>query len=242
MPRVLCISGLDPSGRAGLLADVGTVLTLGGRPLGVASALTAQGEGKFLVAGTPSATLRQQFSALLELGGFEAVKLGMIPGPGALQAILELLEERGDLPWVVDPVAFTSKGQQLSKLRAKDYLLLARDNVVLTPNLQETSWLSEDRLAQDVQEASASGARILAKGFGAVVVKGGHLSGKPVDLVCTPQGVTFLPARRLKRKPQARGTGCRFGSALAVFLAQGAKVGEAAAGAKGFVEAYLRGL
>lgn len=241
-PVVFCLSGLEPSGRAGLLADVATVKALNGDPVGIATALTAQGRTTFALHRPPTAMLRAQIEAALELSRPDAVKLGMITGPAALDAIVELLSLKR-VPLVVDPITGTSRGQLLSRLRPADFLRLAAPHVVLTPNAIECGWLCGEPTAENVTQLAAQGARLLARGFGAVVVKGGHLRGDPIDLVCAKDAVEVIPARRLRRtKLGRRGTGCRFASALATSLARGAGISEGARTAKQFVESYLRGV
>lgn len=243
-PSVLVTSGLDPSGKAGLLADVATIERLGAHALGVATALTAQGERTFLVHRPPTHVLRAQVKAVLELERrrIRAIKTGMVTGPAAMDALAELLLPLR-IPWVIDPVVGTSKGQLLSRLRPGDFLRLAQPHVILTPNVIECGWLAGERTATNVTEAAAQGARLQARGFRAVIVKGGHLRGDPVDLICTKDAVEVVSAPRLPRsKLHHRGTGCRFASALATRVAQGMEISAAVRDAKVFVESYLRTL
>jgi len=239
-PRVLCAAGLEPSGRAGLLADVETVRALGGVPLGVATALTAQGKGTFGLVATTARTLREQVKALRELGRLHAVKFGMLPGPSALYALAEVLPDT--VPWVVDPVVATSKGEMLSRLRPADVFALAGQRSALTPNVMECAWLTGESPAQSPGQLAAQGAMLVERGFGLVVAKGGHLPGRPVDVVCTREGVELLHHPRLRRPASVRGTGCRFASALAVALARGESPVGAARQAQQVVVRHVRGV
>jgi hydroxymethylpyrimidine/phosphomethylpyrimidine kinase len=228
-PRVLVFAGFEPSGRAGLLADLAAIRQAGGEGLGVATALTAQGTRSFLVRPVAPAVLRRQIRALLELGAPRGVKLGMVPGRAQLSVIRQELK-RYRVPWVVDPVTRTSLGQPLSALTAADYLRLAGARVVLTPNLPELTWLGEDAEA------------LVARGFGAVVVKGGHAGGRSaIDVLVTREGRVRFAAPRLERAASRRGTGCRFAATLATHLARGEAVADAARLAKRAVARYLRG-
>lgn len=241
-PRVLVAGGLEPSGRAGVFADFATVQALGGQPVGLATTLTAQGKKTFLTQQPSTRLIETQLRAIFELGRLDAVKTGVIAGPATIETFIEHFFDV-DTPWVVDPVVGTSRGQLLSKLRPRDFLRLAAPNVVLTPNVVECAWLARQDLPTTVTEAAAMGARLQARGFRAVVVKGGHFRGEPVDLVCTGDAVELLHGQRLARtKESHRGTGCRFASALAVSLGRGLSVADAARDAKRFVEGYLRGL
>ncbi|WP_224365487.1 bifunctional hydroxymethylpyrimidine kinase/phosphomethylpyrimidine kinase [Hyalangium versicolor] len=238
-PRVLLLAGHEPTGRAGLLADVAAVRALKGAPVAVATAQTAQGATTFLWESTPVRLLRAQVTAARELGPVDAVKLGMVPDPARLGAIREVLEGTGAW-WVVDPVVRTSRGQQLSRLTVRHYLSLAGPRVVLTPNLDEAAWLLGLPSVSTVEEAAEAGRALVAQGFGAVLVKGGHRARGAVDVLCVPGRTQLLTGKRLSRSPERRGTGCRLASALAVELGRGRSVAAAARTAKAFVARYLR--
>lgn len=238
-PRVLLLAGHEPTGRAGLLADVAAVRALGGAPVAVPTAQTAQGRVTFAREPTPSRMLRAQVAAALELGPVGAVKLGMVPGPSALGVLREALGGV-DAWWVVDPVVRTSKGEPLSRLTAKHYVGLAGPRVVLTPNLDEAAWLLGLPSVRSVEEAEEAGRALVARGFGAVLVKGGHREEGAVDVLCLPGRTRRLVGARLPRPPERRGTGCRFASALACELARGRGLEAAARRAKAYVARYLR--
>ncbi|MBX5482858.1 MAG: bifunctional hydroxymethylpyrimidine kinase/phosphomethylpyrimidine kinase [Myxococcaceae bacterium] len=238
--RILVAAGLDPSGRAGLFADVETVRSLGAQPLAIPTALTAQGARTFAVTPVSPRMLGAQIDALLELGPIDAVKLGMVPDRAVLQAIVRAVP-RG-VPWIVDPVVRTSRGQPLSSLGRRDYLALAGPHVILTPNLNETAWLlGRSRPPADAAEAESCARALIAHGFGGVVVKGGHLRGVKVDVVVPASGpATLQKGRALKRPPTKRGSGCRYASALAVGVARREALAVAARRAKRVVEKFLR--
>jgi hydroxymethylpyrimidine/phosphomethylpyrimidine kinase len=200
----------------------------------VATALTAQGRRTFRVAPvSPAMVMAQVRAALEELEPVRAVKVGLAPD---LQLIHKLRRLLPGVPWVVDPVVRSSRGEALSRAAARDFLALAGAEVVLTPNVDEAAWLLGGRRER---EPGRSAERLVSLGFGAAVVKGGHLRGRPVDVVADAGGTHRLEGRRLPRAPSVRGTGCRFASALAVGLARGEPVPHAAAAAKRAVEAYL---
>ena len=240
-PRVLVIAGLDPSGGAGLLADLEALAAAGARGWAVATALTAQGpRGARGFEPAPEGMLLAQIDALLE--GRErprAVKTGML-GTGALaRALARRLGEPplARIPLVVDPVLLASSGAALLDLSGKSaadalFPLFARARLA-TPNLPELAALTGADVSTD--EAAIRAARRLPAR--AVLVKGGHRAGAPVDLLVEGRRVVRLEGRR--RKGEARGTGCRLASAAAAFLARGATLEEAARGAKRVVEAYL---
>lgn len=238
--RILVIGGLEPSGRAGILADVQTLRALGASPIAIASALTAQGTRTFRMEPSPARMVAAQVRAALELGPVHAVKLGMIPDAQVLRALRRALSGL-DAPWVVDPVVRSSRGQALSSLRPRDYLALASPRTVITPNVDEAAWLlGEAQPPQSSAELCVFAQAIAAEGFGAAVLKGGHLPGAPTDVVASSAGVWRQSARRLARTPEHRGTGCRFASALAAGVARKLTVEDAVRLARRHVAQYLR--
>jgi hydroxymethylpyrimidine/phosphomethylpyrimidine kinase len=145
-----------------------------------------------------------------------------------------------DAWWVVDPVVRTSRGEVLSKLTRRHYLALAGPKVVLTPNLDEVEWLLGGGPVRTVEEAREAGRALVAHGFGAVLVKGGHRATGAVDVLCLPGLEVVLEGERLERSPERRGSGCRLASALAVELGRGRGPRVAARRAKSYVTRYLR--
>jgi hydroxymethylpyrimidine/phosphomethylpyrimidine kinase len=207
----------------------------------VAAAVTAQGEATFAWAPVAPALVAAQIRALRELGAIDAVKLGMLPGPGQLRAIRLAL--RGTrVPWVVDPVVRASSGGRLSGLGRRDYLALAGPGVWLTPNALEAAWLLGLPRLDDVDEARRAAELLEALGFDGVVVKGGHLAGRAViDTLASGGRVRRFRSARLPRGPEHRGTGCRFASALATELGRGRDAEASVARAREVVRRLLAG-
>ena len=245
-PRVLLCGGLDPSGGAGLLADLEALAAAGARGWAVATAFTAQGAGgaRAVEPATPRMLLAQ-IDALLDglIGGARerplAVKTGML-GSGANAAALSArLRERplGRVPLVVDPVLFASSGLALldggeGGARATLDALLSRA-ALSTPNWPELEALCGRSLGSE--EEAVRAARELPSR--AVLVKGGHREGEPIDLLV--RGRTVVRIRGRRRPVEARGTGCRLASAIAAFLARGLTLEESVRRAKRIVERYL---
>jgi hydroxymethylpyrimidine/phosphomethylpyrimidine kinase len=137
-------------------------------------------------------------------------------------------------------VVRTSRGQLLSRLSVRHYLGLAGPRVVLTPNLDEAAWLLGLPAVRSVEEAAEAGRALVAYGFGAVLVKGGHRERGAVDVLCMPGRTRLLTGKRLPRTPERRGTGCRLASALSVELGRGRSLEVATRRAKVHVSRYLR--
>ena len=239
-PRVLVCAGLDPSGGAGLVADLEALAAAGATGWAVATALTAQGPrgARAAVPATPE-MLVAQVEALLD-GARErprAVKTGMLGSAENAAALAALLGRRplARVPLVVDPVLAASSGLPLLETgdaRTALDALLARA-ALATPNWPELESLAGRRLGSE--EEAVRAARALPSR--AVLVKGGHRAGAPVDLLVEARRVTRYAGRR--RAGTARGTGCRLASAIAGLLARGASLDEAVRGAKRLVERYL---
>ncbi len=211
---------MEGTGRVGLLADVAAVRAAGGVGLAVVTVLTAQGSGLRLGA-VPPRLLAAQLDAALAHGRPRAVKLGVVPDGRSLSVLWPRLVRLG-IPLVVDPVVRTSRDERLSLLSARDYRRLAEERVWLTPNVLELAWLlGRRRVPRSADEVTELALALLADGFGAVVVKGGHLPGASTDVLVSPQGVHRFVGTRLVRLPGKRGTGCRFASTLATRLALG---------------------
>jgi hydroxymethylpyrimidine/phosphomethylpyrimidine kinase len=239
---VLVCAGLDPSGGAGLVADLAALSAAGARGWAVATALTAQGPrgARAVVPATPEMLLAQ-VDALLD-GARElprAVKTGMLGSSGNAVALSARLRERplGRVPLVVDPVLSASSGLSLldagaGGARAALDALLSRA-ALATPNWPELEALAGRTIADEAGAIRA--ARELPSR--AVLVKGGHRPGEPIDLLVRGRTVVRIPGRR--RPGTARGTGCRLASAIAAFLAIGLPLEESVRRAKRIVERYL---
>lgn len=240
--RVLLVAGLDPTGGAGLAADLEALHAVGARGWPVAAALTAQGPaGVKGWSPVPEDLLLAQIDALLEGGGERprAVKTGMLGTAGLAAALCHRLtaEDLAKVPLVLDPVLLSSSGTQLLDCGGATPFealepLLARARLA-TPNLPELAALTGLDVGSDA--AAVKAARRL--GARAVLVKGGHREGAPVDLLVEARRVTRFEGTR--RPGTARGTGCRLASAIAGLLAQGASLEDAVRGGRLVVERYL---
>lgn len=219
-PSVLVVAGLDPSGGAGLLADVDAVRAAGGRPCAVCAALTAQGDrGVGGIQPIFGDFVQAQIKAL---GPMDAAKTGMLGSASAVEALLSLLD-LGEIPApVVDPVVHSSSGHPLidgagAELIRRD--LLVRSAAV-TPNLSEAAWLS-GRAVERVDQMEDAARALVDAGCPVVVITGGHLRGELLDVVMLQGASAPRLLVRHRVSGTARGTGCRFASFLAARLALG---------------------
>jgi hydroxymethylpyrimidine/phosphomethylpyrimidine kinase len=236
---VLCVGGLDPAGRAGLLADVRAVEGNGGRAIAIAAALTYQSSRSVdgFCAVSPD-VLAAQLAPVLRDEPIASIKLGQLGSAGNVALLVRALPP---LPLVVDTPLVSSSGALLfeSSMVSDAYgPLLARATLV-TPNAPEAFALA-GRAASDERAACERVARSLA---GRVLLKGGHLSGEAgrvtdVLLAGDEQERTVFEGPRLPGR--FRGTGCRLASAIATRLARGEALVPAIAGARAWLQERLR--
>lgn len=246
---VLTIAGLDPSGGAGLLADIKTFAALGTYGAAVATALTVQDTlgVKGIVAVAPRMVYQQLSIVIADLQP-QAIKVGMVNDAPTIQAIARGLREYKPQHLVIDPVFIASSGTPLMQLEARatfirELLPLA---TLLTPNLPEACLLTGHRFSEHLtgNKITAMAQVLLAKGPSAVLIKGGHLaSNKKHDRLYTKVGnsveqTDFTANTVLTRN--THGTGCTLSAAIAALLARGFPLPAAVDNAKQYLTEALR--
>ncbi|MCF8033539.1 MAG: bifunctional hydroxymethylpyrimidine kinase/phosphomethylpyrimidine kinase [Desulfarculaceae bacterium] len=219
--RVMIIAGSDSGGGAGIQADLKAVAALGGHASTVITALTAQNTtGVKGVHPIPLDFVEQQFAAVIEDIGAEAVKTGMLHSAELVRLVAGLLAGV-QAPVVVDPVMVAKGGDRLlatEAVQAVREALLPRADLV-TPNLDEAAELL-GRPVSDRAAMETAARELVELGAKAVLVKGGHLQGEPGDLLFDGSRTRFFSAPRIDT-PHTHGTGCTLASAIAALLAQG---------------------
>lgn len=243
-PDVLIIAGLDPSGGAGLIADVRVTSALGCRPVGVVTALTVQNTTAVVDTEAMSADrVREQLEFLLSDVEVRAVKIGMIGSSAIAQAVSRALALTA-APVVWDPIVHPSRGDVrfVDSLFGHAVAALAPHLTVLTPNAGELAFMTGMPITS-LDDAVIVGQALADKLRVAVLVKGGHLAGEQsVDVLCHPGRPAAIEQFRGPRTPggeHVHGTGCALSSALAAHLARGLELGEACRAAKQFVAARI---
>ncbi|MCB2403263.1 bifunctional hydroxymethylpyrimidine kinase/phosphomethylpyrimidine kinase [Rhizobium ruizarguesonis] len=238
--NVLSIAGSDPSGGAGIQADLKAFSARGVYGMAVLTALTAQNtQGVSGVHLVPPQFVADQINAVFADVRVDAVKIGMIANAGIADAVAGALSDHRDIPIVIDPVMIAKGGAALLAPEAVDVLTrrLLPLATLLTPNLPEAAALLHQPVATNRADMAAQAERLRALGPVAVLVKGGHLdSDESPDVLATAAGLHWFEARRVPTK-NTHGTGCTLSSALAAELAKGASAQEAVAIAK----VYLAG-
>ncbi|MDV6330584.1 bifunctional hydroxymethylpyrimidine kinase/phosphomethylpyrimidine kinase [Asticcacaulis sp. 201] len=216
MHRVLIIAGSDPSGGAGIQADIKTVTCLGGYAMTAITALTVQNTlGVSDVMAVPPAFITAQAQACLDDIGADAIKTGMLADIAVMEAV-SLVVEGARVFTVVDPVMVAKGGHALMNHLAVDAMkaLMIPLADLLTPNTLEATALTGIEIANE-DDMRKAGAALLAMGARNVLVKGGHLDGpEVVDLLITPKGEHRFAAARIDTQ-HTHGTGCTLASACA---------------------------
>lgn len=237
MTTLLVISGLDPSGGAGFLADAEVARAHGVRAVGVVTATTVQ-DTTGVRAVTPVAleSLDEALTALLSDVEIDAVKIGMLGDVRAAEVIARALAAtRAPVVW--DPVLMPSRGGV--PLLVGDPGLAVRDLLpevrLITPNAVEAAALTGIRVIDEATARAAASAIPAA----AVLVKGGHIPG-PEAVDTLRDGLEFarFAGARIETGP-LHGTGCVLSSAIACGLALGQPLRAAVSAAKGYLEGKL---
>lgn len=227
IPNVVSIAGVDPSGGAGVFADIKTFSALGAYGCGVVAALTAQNTQAVTGVHTPPTDfLRLQIDTLFADVKIHAVKLGMLGSADIVATVADRLAHF-DAPFVVcDPVMVAKSGDHLLARNAVAMLIeaLLPRSFMITPNLPEAGVLLEQRPPETVKEMYRAAERLREmlplSSERWVLLKGGHLPGSEVvDLLFDGDRMIELPSPRIETK-NTHGTGCTLSSAIAALLPQ----------------------
>lgn len=241
--NVLSIAGSDPSGGAGIQADLKAISANGGYAMAAITALTVQNtQGVREVMMIPPAFIEAQIAAVFDDIRVDAVKIGMLGTAEITAAVARVLAGRA-VPVVVDPVMVAKGGDRLLAAEAvaalRDHLLPLA--TVLTPNLPEAADLLGAPEAATRAEMEAQAARLLSFGPKAIFLKGGHLPGADSpDLFADAAGFRWIEAARVATK-NTHGTGCTLSSALATHLARLGQPYAACVAAKGYTARAIAG-
>ena len=246
--NVLSIAGSDPSGGAGIQADLKTFGALGCYGMAVLTSLTAQNtQGVTAIHPVPPDFVAAQMDAIFVDIDVAAVKLGLLGTPDNVSAIAGRLAHHQARSIVLDPVLVATSGDRLGSDGLVEAMCrdLAPMVKVVTPNLPEAAALSGLPEARSLAEIRATAARILEHGFSHVLIKGGHMmSGhaetqEATDYLFSHSEERVFSAPRVKTR-NTHGTGCTLSSAIAAFLAQGLALPQAIARAKDYLTQALQ--
>ncbi len=236
MKRILTIAGSDSGGGAGIQADLKAITLLDGYGMSVITALTAQNTmGVQAIHEVPVSFVEQQIESVLSDIGADAIKTGMLANKKIIEVVAQKIERYGVETVVVDPVMISKSGAPLLRKDAQKVLIkrLIPLAWVITPNLFEASVLTGLKV-NSLDGMRKAAVQIYELGAKNVVVKGGHLKGKAIDILFDGKNYTEIESPRIKTK-NTHGTGCTFASAIATLLARGEPVPEAVRKAKIFI-------
>lgn len=228
---MVLIGGLDSSGGAGLAADLRVAAALRTPAMLLISAVAVQNAaGLSRVFPIPEGVFEQQLAAV-DWNSVGAVKLGMLYLRLFFNLILEAVPPT--IPLVIDPLLSTSSGGQLALSELVEVFRENLDRATLfTLNREESRTIFDKDYATE-NEAAELATELSRRYQTAVLLKGGHLSGEPIDILAHGGELIRFTGERVAVPP--RGTGCALATAIACHLAQGASIVEAVTAARGLI-------
>ena len=236
----MTIAGSDPSGGAGLQADLKTFHQFGVYGMAVPTLLTVQNTcGVRSVHPIDAQLVRAQLECVQSDIQPNAAKSGALGRAGVVKAVAEWARKT-ETPLVVDPVILSSYGQPLASNAALEALTRELLPVceLVTPNLLEAEAIS-NLAVSDFPGMRRAAERIADLGARNVLVTGGHLDGAPVDLLWSDGEATSFPAERVQAS-STHGTGCAYSAAITALRAKGRPIKDAIAEAKRFITEAIR--
>ena len=241
IPVALTIAGSDPSGGAGLQADLKTFHRFGVYGEAVVTLITVQNtRGVTRVSTLDSALVAAQIQAVLEDIPPQAAKVGAL---GSREIVEAVAREAGrfSFPLIVDPVMISKHGARLIDEAATRTLIeeLIPRTFLLTPNLDEAAALT-GLLVEDRDGMARAAQKLASFGAANVLVKGGHLRGEALDLLYLSGGeIREFSASRIETR-HTHGSGCTYSAAITALLAKGTPLIDAVGRAKAFISEAIR--
>lgn len=241
IPNILCLSGHDPSGGAGLQADLEAVAAQGCHAAGVITALTRQDTcNAYAVNPVADAEFAAQIDTLAADMDFAALKIGLLGSPGQIETIVRFARSHPNLPLVLDPVITAGGGATLTQdpvANALNALLLPRASVI-TPNAAEAR-----RLCPGTHDLAACGTHLAQRASWVLITGGDQASAQQdaevVNTLYNANGA--VQAYRWPRLPyHYHGSGCTLASAVAANLARGQAMQDAVQDAQDYTWRCLR--
>lgn len=240
MKHALTIAGSDSSGGAGIQADIKTFAAHGVYGLSVITAVTAQNTlGITCVEDISPETISRQIEAVFTDITVHAVKIGMLSNSHSILAVAEQLKRFHPEHIVLDPVMISKSGHSLLSQNAVGLLIstLFPLSTLVTPNIPEAEQLTGLPIHTVADMEKAAG-MICETGPAAVLLKGGHSAGDPIDVLFDGASYHHYPGRRIQTR-NTHGTGCTLSAAIAANLAQAYPLKPAVANAKTYITACI---
>ncbi len=239
-PVILAIAGFDPSGGAGIAADLKTFAAHNCYGVAAITALTVQNtQSVSAVYPIETSKLRESIEALFEDGRIAAIKVGMLGDRANAELVKRVLQQKNPIPSVIDPVLRSANGHDLLDPGGVQVL---RDGLMglatlITPNAEEAAALTGLKV-ENVEDMKLAARKLVEMGARSVVVTGGHLD-KAIDVYYDGAGFETFTGDKLK-PDNTHGTGCTFSSAIVSNLALGRQLPDAIVLAKVYVTEAIR--
>ncbi len=234
----LSIAGSDPSGGAGIQADLKTFSSLGCYGAAAITAITVQNtQGVKYAVPLDAQLVYDQAATVMEDLPIKALKIGMTANADIVRSITRLLRTHPSPFTILDPVMVSSSGETLINGEAINSILdeLAPLCTLITPNIPELLKLTGS------SDAEIGGRKLIKISHSPhILVKGGHLAESPNDTLISAEQISLhFPGKRISTI-NTHGTGCTLSSAITAFLARGYSLPAAIASAKNYIEEALR--
>ncbi|MES2962087.1 MAG: bifunctional hydroxymethylpyrimidine kinase/phosphomethylpyrimidine kinase [Pseudomonadota bacterium] len=224
--KILIIAGSDPSGGAGIQADIKTAAAHKVYSSAAITCLTAQNTQKvFNIHNSPTGFLREQIEAVLDDIKFDAIKIGMLGTLEIIECVADILNKKAKkIPLILDTVMVATSGDLLLKKNAVAALKnqLIKLAYIVTPNIDEAEVLAEMKI-RNIEDMKLAALKIKALGCKAVLIKGGHLNfsdGKIRSILLDENSKFHIISNKKFGDKNIHGTGCTLASALACNIAK----------------------
>ena len=241
MKKVLTIAGTDPTGGAGVQADLKTMTAHKVYGMSIITALVAQNTlGVRDIMEVKPDFLAEQFDCVFEDIYPDAIKIGMVSSPVLIEMIVNKLTSQKDCPIVVDPVMVSTSG---SRLLADNALRLLKEKLIplatiITPNIPEAQVLTNLKI--NTKDDMITAAKMISEWYhGYILIKGGHFEERADDLLYYRGNITWLTGEKINN-PNTHGTGCTLSSAIASNLALEYSIEESVTRAKVYITGALK--
>ena len=236
MKIALSIAGFDPSGGAGVLADIKTFHALGVYGTAIITAMTVQNSSRVdEIYSIKKGSIHQQILCLADEFSFDSIKIGMLRNGDNVEEVWDALQQINHPSIVLDPVLSSTSGSALLDDEGESKMIKLMFPLVslLTPNIPEAESLSGLKIhnKKDVEKAAVG---ICKMGVRSVLIKGGHNKDNSDDYLLSPEGQWWFESKRLSNR-EIHGTGCTLAAAIAANLALGCSIETSVSNAKTYI-------
>lgn len=237
----LTIAGTDPTGGAGIQADLKSFEERCVYGMSVVTSVVAQNtQGVSLIHHQPIEMIDRQLACVFDDIQPDAIKTGMIATEEMMRLIGDYLKKYPDIPYVLDPVMVATSGDVLMEESSRAVIreVLIPKATLVTPNLKEASLLLDRSITTLEEMTQAAKDLVHVLGAGVAVVKGGHLTEEATDVFYDGSVVHYLTKERVKTK-HTHGTGCTYSAVITAELAKGQSMLDAVSLGKAFIHAAI---